>query len=310
MILCAKNISKEGYTMKKIIIVPVIFLALFFLLSFSSVKAKEDNSEYKINSQFISDKLKVKPNTFIMDCKKGDVNGDNIDDIILLLGYRRFGADNPWSEDIKVVVKDGKNRKFRKISVGKMDYGYNGHIFLGDFNGDRTADIFVDILRGGQEGEVCCSLISFKNNKQSHIFNENKFIKGLAFDIDYVDDFKINIFNKDVNKSCLVNTSGKKNIYIEEKVYSDEGEVLKEREGFSGSFLNLKAVDADSDGVYELEGIQKLYGICKADTIGYAKTLWKFEKDNMKLLKLNIIPYDKIESRKKKESVMPVAGMS
>lgn len=294
--------------MKKAKIIPVIFLALFFLIPLHTVKAEENANEYKINSEFKNEELKLKPKTFILDYEYEDVNGDNIKDDVLLLGVREDNTRSPWSRDVSLVVKDGEKNKYRKISIGKIDHGYNGRLFLGDFNSDKISDVFITLC--GKENKVFYSLISFRKNKVKYLFNQEKFSSGLAFDIDFDDYFKVNILDKKYDNVFITDMSQKKDIYIKEKVYDNNGKIIRKTKGFSGEIFELKPVDIDKDGVYELRGQQRLHGICSADDVGCVKSIWEYKKSKMELIYLYVVPYDKIEIYDMPQKVMPVMKMN
>lgn len=292
--------------MKKIMIIPAVFLAFICFISNHRVKADDDTSEYKINSEFSNKKLKLKENNLILDYKLEDVNGDNVKDNVLLVGGKETDKETSWSKNIVLVIQDGKNKKYYKTSIGKIDYGYNVRMFLGDFNGDRVSDVFISASNGEKGRTSSYSLISFKKNKVNCLINQEKFSKGMAFDLEYTEDFNVDIYSKKYNIEYLLDVSGKKDIYIDKKIYKNSGKVLKKTKGFHDGFVELRPVDIDMNGIYELRGVQRLYGICEADEIGYAKSLWKFDNSEVSLYKVYIVPYDKPENFNKVKRVVPV----
>ena len=74
---------------------------------------------------------------YIIDRKKGDVNGDKVEDTILLIGNKPSGIDSPFVSNIRLVIEDGKTGKGITVPI-KEDSGYNPTIFLGDFTGDKN----------------------------------------------------------------------------------------------------------------------------------------------------------------------------
>lgn len=100
---------------------------------------------------------------------------------------------------------------------------------------------------------------------------------------------------------CLI-----KKIYIDSEVYNSNGEVLKETKGIHDTLYELRPIDIDCDGIYELRGVQKLRGFCYADIVGYAKSVWKYDGAKMKLIKLDITSNDIPGNLKRTQSVVPV----
>lgn len=293
--------------MRRIKTIPIIFLALLIVIPLYNVKASEE--DFEINSEFNVPKLGIKENTFVLDYRTEDVNGDNVNDKIILVGHKPFGDNDLWSDKVNIIIEDGKSKKFFKLPLGALDSGFNGRIFLGDFTGDNVTDIFVSICNNENKGCSNYSLISFVNNKYKATFNQKKFSAGLTFNIDFADNFKANIFNKELNKSYVLGLNGRKEEYIMHGDYSSEGELLKETKGDFNFFEDLRPVDQDKDGVFELVGIQRFSGIHSFDTIGYAKSLWKFDGKSMSLTSLEIIESSKPGSLQKVRRIVPVWNM-
>lgn len=292
--------------MIKIIKFPIVFLALFVFIPFYTAKA-EEGLEYKVNSIFNVPKLKLKGTSYIMDYKNDDINGDHIKDNIILIGSSSDNLETIKREDIKLIIQDGKTKKYYKISPGKFTQGSNGKIFLGDFNGDKVLDILLSFC-GRATGYDWYSLISFNKNKVEYLFKQEVFNMGLSFTLKYTDNFKASIFNKELNKFYSVDVSNRRNTYSNLGIYNSEGKLLKTQEGVSNIVCELRPVDVDKDGTYEVIMIQELSGIYEADIIAYAKSIWSFNDLNMKLLSLEIIPFATPGSLKKIQRVVPVGN--
>jgi hypothetical protein len=305
-----KILSREGLKMKKMIKIPMIFLALFIFIFMSSYTVKaEEAPEFNIGSLFNDSKAKLKENTFIMDYKYDDVNGDHIKDSIILVGQKREKLDEFERDYIKILVQDGKSKKYYKLSPGNFTRGDNGKLFLGDFNGDNILDIFVSFCGRGDEDYPWYSLISFKKNKVNSLFDQKHFTLGLSFDVSFVDDYKVSVFNRELSKFYTIAVDNKKDTYNHAGIYNDKGELLGKAKGITDSISELRPVDIDKDGIYELVGMQSFCGICNEDIIGYAKSVWRYESSKMKLLSLEIIPYATPGGLKKVQRIVPVMNL-
>jgi hypothetical protein len=151
-------------------------------------------------------------------------------------------------------------------------------------------------------------LISFNKNKAVHLFEQEKFNKGLSFDLDFSDGFKASIHNKELNKFYAVDVSNKKDTYTNLGIYNDDGELLKAKKGISDVVSEIRPVDIDKDGIYEVVVIQGLSGIVTADVIAYAKSTWSFRNSDIKFVSLEIIPFATPGSLKKIQRIVPVGN--
>ena len=292
--------------MKKIIKVPIIFFALLALIPFYKIIAEEPQEEYEIGSLFSLPRLNLKKDTVIMDYKYDDITSDNIKDNIILVGSKNEKLTDIEREDIKLIIQDGKTKKYYKVWPSKFTSGNNGRIFLGDFNGDSILDVFISISGRTVEEYPWYSLISFKDNKVKCLFEKQYLTLALSFNIDFVDDYKISVFNRELNKFYKVDAANKKDTYSHLGIYDEKGELMKVQEGFFDAISELRPVDVDKDGVYEIVGMQKLWGISSTDVIGYAKSLWSCKNNSMKLSSLEIVPYAKPGNLDKSQTVLPV----
>lgn len=291
--------------MKKLMI-PIIVLAVSFLFPILLVKAEGNSEEFKINSEFKCSKLKLKADTYISDYKYEDVTGDGVKDDIILVGYRRYDASCSLREKILVVVRDGNTEKYYAVSPGKIDGGISGSIFTGDFDGDRVSDIMVTIGTGGSGGCSWYSVFSFKKHRCKYLFEEEGFSKGFDFEVVYKDNYQIEVLNKSIKKLYVLDAENKKDTYTGLGIYSAEGRLLKLAKGSFDMISSLVPVDVDNDGVYELKSIQAVWGICHADTLGYAKTIWKYNSNKMEPQEFNILEFATPGNRQKKQKVIPV----
>ncbi len=57
---------------------------------------------------------------YIIDRKKGDVNGDKVEDTILLIGNKPSDTDSPFVSNIRLVIKDGKQVKALRYLLKKI----------------------------------------------------------------------------------------------------------------------------------------------------------------------------------------------
>lgn len=291
----------------RILVIPILFLALFFMpLYYAAAAPSSNQKEYRVNDEFTDMKLKLKPNTYVLDCKREDINNDNIIDNIMLIGYKKDGVQSHFSVDIEIMVQDGKNKKYNRLQVGEVRSGFGGRLFVGDFNGDNFPEALT-ILNTGTYGEIpLYSLTSLFKDTAKPLFNQKSFSMGLNFDITFVDKFRVSIFNKELSKFFTLDVRNKRYSYVECDIYDKSGEVKRIVKGQCSGYEELTPIDIDKDGVYELKGIQRIVGFSNNDTIGYIKSIWKFKGKEMKLQLLEVIPYSKAGSTKKVQRIIPV----
>jgi hypothetical protein len=247
-------------------VVTIILAGAMVVSSFSFAFAQPKKAHMKKG-------LVLKKGQCVLDEKQGDVNGDKIKDTVYLVG-EKVDKDSMYVTNIDVKVVDGKTNK---VVPAKLDDagGYGGELFLGDFTGDKIDDIMVELPTGGSGGIVDYRILNMKDNKPQVIFGEKE-NQGIDFEGKFIDDFKVKLNSKILNKEIILDVSAFKDEYIESGIYDKDGKLLSEFEPWIDAFSELKPVIMD-EGLYGLIGRQAMSGNCHANTISNVDSMWKYE---------------------------------
>ncbi|WP_232699051.1 hypothetical protein [Brevibacillus daliensis] len=241
--------------------------------------------DYLPTQAFTEASLKTKENNYILDSKLADVTGDGVRDEIFLVGHKAEGKESLYVSEITLGIKDGKTKKLTLGTVGEINEGYDdAKLFIGHFNKDKNKDILVQIPNGGSGGLQTFSLLTFTDNKLSALADQEVLSRGFEYDVDFADNFKVNISNEKTGLKETMDISKSKAGYIEMNMYKGDGKLLEKVEGWADPVSMLTAVDIDKDGIYELEAIQGISGSFHADRLGIAKTVWSVKNNKLELV--------------------------
>jgi hypothetical protein len=262
--------------------------------SFSTIEDKPKTSDpihpaqqYKVGDRLDIPELNLKPNSYVDDIAYADVTGDGVGDTIILAGVKEDSGI--YSLEHTILVMDGKIKEYSSVSAGESG-GYQGRLFTGDFNGDKVPDTMVSAASGGSGGTYFYSVVSFLNNKPNVLAPQDVLSRGAAFEGGFRDNFKAEINNKELGTSAKIDISSGKKDYIENMIYDSSGKLLTETQINVDGFQKLDPVDTDGDGVYELRGVQAIWGFTHPDTIAISNTLWKYEDGRFRLLSYELEP--------------------
>jgi len=208
--------------------------------------------------------------TDVFDSGEADVTGDGVKDTVYMTGTQT-GA-SPYIQDIQLVVKDGATGQ--TITGGIADFaGYYPRLFLGDFNGDKVADAYVEAASGGSGGWYHHQIVSFKNDQTNLLFSD-KFNREPLVSGKFVDGYKAEINYS--NQSIILDVSKRKADYLRLGLYADTGIVQKEAKLMVSPYGSLIPVDIDNDGTYELQGAQRISGAYNADGLATVEATIKY----------------------------------
>jgi hypothetical protein len=242
----------------------------------------------QVNSPFTAPGIDLAESTLVLDAKYADVTGDGAADDVLLIGQKE-SEESIYVTDIRVAIKDGKTGGYTIASVGEWDGGYEPHLFIGNFNDGRTKDIFVSIATGGSGGTSVYSLLTYDNHQLKPLVPQDA-LMGVQYDVQFKDQFKLDVINKQTNETVALDLSSTKAMYIEMGIYDERGKLLKATEGMVDPFGVLQPIDLDHDGIYELKGLQRISGAYHADGIADAESTWAFKNGKLQLLDDNVVP--------------------
>jgi hypothetical protein len=204
----------------------------------------------------------------IVSMQRGDVNGDRIPDNVFLTGV--ITPDSPFIQNITLAIQDGRTGAFTNVAI-KENAGYNPVLFLGDFTGDKVDDILISIASGGSGGFMYYYIYSDRNNVPRMLFDYNIFNEYYQYDVNYLDNYKVEVVNKTSKIRYIIDITYKGTQYLSE-IYNSNGKLKAPISGFVNGLGGLYPVDFDSNGVYELLGFQKVAGRYNADALGYLQT--------------------------------------
>ncbi|RWZ58076.1 VCBS repeat-containing protein [Halobacillus fulvus] len=219
--------------------------------------------DYRTNSQ----------SSTILSFAQGDVTGDFVEDYVYLVGQQT--SDSPYNTHITLVIQDGRSNQFFTIPL-KTDQAYQPRLFLGDFTGNGTDDIFIRMDSGGSGGFSYFYIYSFLHNMPSLLFDYEVFDQTFIYKVLYQDDYQVKVINETMDLQFMIDLSGRDPEYLSE-IYGSDGKLLKPLEGFVSGLNQLYPVDFDNDGVYELFALQRIAGQYNADQLGVVQTplSWK-----------------------------------
>ena len=218
-------------------------------------------------------------NTYILDTQIGDVTGDQIPDIVYLVGEKK---ENPFFENIKVIVQDGRTKQRYTIPLlPNYSMAYTPWIILANFKDSHTKEIMVNLPVGGSGGLTYYYVISFLHNHAEYILGPNEFMslsETLGFEVIYLDNYRVLVKSKTLGQSYTLDISSRKEVY-EGTVYDEEGKLIQPREGFVIDFPFLYPIKIDGSVPYKLQASHDIAGTSHADQLGSIVLNWKYSTD-------------------------------
>lgn len=204
----------------------------------------------------------------ILSFAQGDVNGDYMEDQVFLVGQKT--SDSPYITDITLVIQDGQTNIFYSVPL-KTNMGYQPRLFLADFTGDGVDDILISMDSGGSGGFGYYYLYSFLNNQAKILFDYETFDEMFDYEVNYQDQYKVEIINKTLQLSFLIDLSNRDSEYLSE-IYNSDGTLKVPLQGSVSGLNTLYPIDFDGDGVYDLFAFQRITGQYNADGLGLVQT--------------------------------------
>jgi len=218
--------------------------------------------------------------TQTVQTQTADVTGDGRQDSIVLIGEKGEDAGSPYFTKLRLLVTPGDGQA--PISL-TMEGGYNPHLTLCDVDGDKLPELYVSAETGGSGGLIDHYLYSLRGGVAAAL----PLPEPLQVEATFKKNYAVKLKLKETGKSYTIGFKEKKADYDEFGVYHN-GKLVKPFIVGVNDFGRLEPVDTDSDGVCELEGVQRITGIANADTVAYITSVWKWRNHAWTLMQAAI----------------------
>ena len=228
----------------------------------------------------------------LLDSATGDITGDGISDLVLLVGIKEQSADL-YSWTSWLLIRNGATEASWTASPGATSGCYEGAVFLGDFDGDGVSDVLTTLSQGGSGGFVVASVLSFVGGREAVLAGQARLNAGPALDLHFAEGFKVRVANAELGCAGDLDVSASSDEYLRTGLYDSQGRLLRAAAGAADPCSLVEAVDLDGDGAHELVAHQKLWGLYRADTVGYARSVWTWARDGLKLVALSFSGRDR-----------------
>ncbi|MNI09219.1 hypothetical protein D3C73_622740 [compost metagenome] len=207
-----------------------------------------------------------------------DVTGDGRKDQVSLIGTK-LDPSSPYYSKLSIVVSGEGQQQI----VIPIEGGYNPQLQFVDFTGDKLPEIYLSTETGGSGGYTNVYIYSLKNNIPVAL----PIPAPLHITAQFKPNYIVNMTIEETGKTFPINIKDKKDEYDKAGVYN-KGKVVKPITVTVNTYSELKPVDIDQNGVYELQGVQRITGLYNADTLANAYSLWKWQQDGWKLVTADI----------------------
>ncbi|NUU98993.1 hypothetical protein XO12_02340 [Marinitoga sp. 1154] len=208
-----------------------------------------------------------------------DLNNDSENEKVILNGNY---VSSVYVDNLKLSIIG------KESTTINFDFGvYEPDISFYDFDGDGNLDIFFKGYSGGSGNYIYYYIYSYE--KGELLSSKQSLIDLQA---EFMDNFKALIKYK--NYYTYIDLSDRKKQYIKMKAYNEYGQFTGDYKSlFLGGIAELKPVDFEHDGIYELKGTISLSGLFHADRIGYIYFIYSIREKQIKWLEISKVIYVK-----------------
>lgn len=207
---------------------------------------------------------------------KVDLTGDGINDVVVLKGTP--ARSSIYFENLTLDVTDGKTHQTMELSLNTE--GYEPKLSFGDLTGNGVKDVLVSAATGGSGGTYNYAIATVKNDYMVLL----PVPQDIAVTGQFIDGYKaeIKIGNQE---PFTLNLQDRKNIYDENNVYQN-GKLLKKVDVMVDGYSDLRMVTSDQNGMYALQGTQRVSGFAHYDGILDVVSTWKWDGTHWNLEKI------------------------
>lgn len=255
----------------------IIAIVLIIIAIFSKVFTGNDNTgEFKPLEKNVGDEfteISYPNKMIIINYEIADITGDGEKDMIFLIGENLEGTDitNNIITNMDVVLYDVANGSFIKAGAKKLN-GQNNKIITSDFTGDGIQDVMIITEENGGKS---IRIYTYEDSKLKEIWKERS-NKGLVFEGEFIDGFKVQLVNKKLNVDKAIDISENEEEYKNTSLYNASGKLLSENKNVTTTpFCSVEVVSLnDRSGI---KTTQRIYGINENNIIDEITVVWKYQ---------------------------------
>lgn len=213
---------------------------------------------------------------FLITMREADVTGDGIPDKVYLYGNKTGDSISSFVDNISIVIEDGDLGIINTITP-EFNSGYNPILFLGDFTVDGVDDIKLSIDSGGSGGYGYFYIYTCVNNTPKEIFNFNQYNTLYQYQVNYLDLYRVEIYNTNHDKLFILDVSYRGDDYISQ-YYDEFGMLITPIQGDVLAITALMPlIQNEKVNAYELLAQQRIIGPLNSDILGYIQNILSWD---------------------------------
>ena len=257
---------------RNIIIILIVIGVIAFALSKIDNKEKDPQPpiQIEIGQEFTA--LESSNTQYVLNYKIADLNGDSVNDVVILVGEKE-SADTNNAQNVDIVFYDGAIQKYNNANLKKLE-GESPRIEIADLTGDSYADILV--ILNTEEKAKTIRVVTLENGNLKEIFKakDNQFIR---FTGNFIDGFKVTLSNRRLNINKEIDLASLSDILVENKVFDTSGKYIDNENNKikTTDFVEVELVQLS--GSMGIKTKQRIVTVDGKNIIEEISIIWKYE---------------------------------
>lgn len=257
---------------RNIIIILIVIGVIAFALSKIDNKEKDPQPpiQIEIGQEFTA--LESSNTQYVLNYKIADLNGDSVNDVVILVGEKE-SADTNNAQNVDIVFYDGAIQKYNNANLKKLE-GESPRIEIADLTGDSYADILV--ILNTKEKAKTIRAVTLENGNLKEIFKakDNQFIR---FTGNFIDGFKVTLSNRKLNINKEIDLASLSDILVENKVFDTSGKYIDNENNKikTTDFVEVELVQLS--GSMGIKTKQRIVTVDGKNIIEEISIIWKYE---------------------------------
>ncbi|KAJ50988.1 hypothetical protein BD780_000738 [Clostridium tetanomorphum] len=214
---------------------------------------------------------------YILQTKVADVNGDGVDETLILTGKKPYG-ENGFVEDLTLTIEN-KKTGVNIIVKPKENSGFDPNLFVGRFQKNTTPQVFLSIASGGSANYYFNYIYSFKNNISKLIFDFDKFNDENEYSAIYENYYKVRVKSINGKLEGLIDLTAIRDKEYLSNIYDSNGKLKKPEIGGVLSLSYLSPLSLNGSEIFSLLTNQRIIGLYNSDILGAVESILQWDKD-------------------------------